>query len=265
MTDKPSISWWMPPMLAVQFLTRIPVPGLNRLTAEHARYGLTRSVVWFPLVGALVGALTAAVLVGTAHIWPRAIAVIVALLFEARLTGAFHEDAVADFCDAFGGGHDRESTLRIMKDSRIGSYGALGLLLAVGLRAALLIALSQNMVIVALIASACFGRLLAVMVMALIAPASTASEEGLAKDVGARTGLRDLFLAIIVASPFIGFFAWFHVFAAMLTTLGTALFLIWFRSLLLRRLEGTTGDCLGFAAYAGQLILLLAALGFADL
>lgn len=259
MTGRPSIGWWMPPLLAVQFLTRLPVPGLSRLTAEQARYGLSRSVIWFPLVGALVGVITAAVLVTSSHIWPRAIAVIIALVIEARLTGAFHEDAVADFCDAFGGGCDAESTQRIMKDSRIGSYGALGLMLAVGLRAALLIALPQDLVIIALVASACFGRLLAVAIMALVTPAVTQGD-GLAKDVGGRTGFIDLFSATLFAAPIIGLFAHFQPIAALLTLGGACLFLIWFRALLLRRLGGSTGDCLGFAAYAGQLILLLAAL-----
>lgn len=259
MTDRIVISWWVPPLLAVQFLTRIPVPGLNGLTVEQARYGLSRAVIWFPLVGALVGVITAAVLVASAHLWPRAIAVIIALAIEARLTGAFHEDAVADFCDAFGGGHDAESTQRIMKDSRIGSYGALGLVLAVGLRAALLIALPQDIVIITLVASACFGRLMAVSVMALVAPVAT-DGNGLAKDIGGRTGLRDLCFATLIAAPIIGLFAYFQTTAA-LWILGVAgLFLLWFRALLLRRLNGSTGDCLGFAAYAGQLIVLLAAL-----
>lgn len=254
-----SLKWWMPPLLALQFLTRIPVPGLNDLNAEQARYGLSRSVVWFPLVGALVGLITAAVLVASAHIWPRAIAVIIALAIEARLTGAFHEDAVADFCDAFGGGYDRESTQRIMKDSRIGSYGALGLVLAVGLRAALLIALPQDVLIIAIIASACFGRWLAVAIMALVAPAVT-QEGGLAKDVGNRTNVKDLIRASLIAGPVIGLFAYWHIVPALLALAGAALFLFWFRALLLRRLGGSTGDCLGFAAYAGQLILLLAVL-----
>ncbi|SIN64398.1 cobalamin-5'-phosphate synthase [Parasphingorhabdus marina DSM 22363] len=257
-----NLKWWMPPLLAVQFLTRIPVPGLNGLTAEQARSGLSRAVIWFPLVGALVGLITTIVLVASAHVWPRAIAVIIALAIEARLTGAFHEDAVADFCDAFGGGHDRESTQRIMKDSRIGSYGALGLILAVGLRGALLITLPQDMIIVALIASACFGRLLAVAVMALVSPVPVQAQ-GLARDIGGRTGIKDLLLASLLSAPVIGLFAYLLPFAALLTFALAALFLIWFRALLLRRLGGSTGDCLGFAAYVGQLILLLAVMAMA--
>lgn len=257
-----NLKWWVPLFLAVQFLTRLPVPGLSGLTAEQARYGLSRSVIWFPLVGALVGAITVAVLMASTQIWPRAIAVIIALVIEARLTGSFHEDAVADFCDAFGGGYDAESIRRIMKDSRIGSYGALGLVLAIGLRAAALIAMPQDIVIMVVIASSCFGRLLAVAVMALVPPVAT-PDGGLAKDVGGRTGLRDLFLAMLVAAPAMAAFVYFQPVATLLTLTGSGLFLFWFRALLLRRLGGSTGDCLGFAAYAGQLIVLLAALAVA--
>ncbi|MEW4466222.1 adenosylcobinamide-GDP ribazoletransferase [Parasphingorhabdus sp. JC815] len=263
MNAPPLIRWWMPPLLAVQFLTRLPVPGLNGLTAEQARYGLSRSVIWFPLVGTLVGGITAAVLVAGAQIWPVTIAVILALAIEARLTGAFHEDAVADFCDAFGGGLDAQSTRRIMKDSRIGTYGALGLFFAVALRAALLIALMtalpQHIMVIALVASACFGRMMAVTMMALVAPAPREGD-GLAKDVGERTGYADLFFAALIAAPVMALFAGYQPFSALLALGGTGIFLFWFRAFLLRRINGSTGDCLGFAAYAGQLIILLAAL-----
>src|SRR3546814_1620129 len=101
----------------------------------------------------MVGAITAGVMVAAEQVWPRIVAVVLALIVEVRLTGAFHEDAVADFCDAMGGGHTRDDKLRIFRDSRIGSYGALGLLLAVGLKAALLVVLPTPILAAALIAS----------------------------------------------------------------------------------------------------------------
>ena len=91
-------------MLAVQFLTRLPVPSTAQLTPEQVAIGLVRAVAWFPLVGALVGAITAGVAIAAMTLWPTVIAVLLALIVEARLTGAFHEDSIADFCDAFGGG-----------------------------------------------------------------------------------------------------------------------------------------------------------------
>jgi adenosylcobinamide-GDP ribazoletransferase len=251
---KPDCPAWAPPLLAIQFLTRVPVPGLAHLSTAQVKVGLTRAVGWFPLVGALVGAITAATLLLADQFWPRTIAVILALIVEARLTGAFHEDAVADFCDGVGGGRDPEHVRQIMKDSRIGTYGALGLLLAVALRAALMISLDAQYVAVAIIAAAVFGRLLAVLAM-VVTPAPQG--EGLAKDVGTGVRKRDFALAVVTASPALVACLIIAPAASLIAFAASIAFLIWFRALLLRRVGGSTGDCLGFAAYAGQLILLL--------
>lgn len=252
---------WAPPVLAVQFLTRIPVRGTVGLSGEQVAIGLVRAVGWFPLVGAGVGAITAGFALAAASLWPLWVAVLIALAVEARLTGAFHEDAVADFCDAFGGGHSAEDVRRIMKDSRIGSYGSVGLILALALRAALMVAVLASFApvqaLAAIVASATFGRLLVVVLMAAVSPASQGT--GLAKDIGAGVGRSTVALALITALPGLLGFAIDRPMYLLGALLGAAAFLLWFRALLLRRLGGSTGDCLGFAAYAGQLILLLAA------
>ncbi len=251
------MSWWIPPLLAVQFLTRIPVPGLNGLTADTAKAGLAKSVIWFPVVGGLVGAVTAVTLIFADHFWARFIAVILALIVEARLTGAFHEDAVADFCDGFGGGMTPQRIHEIMKDSRIGSYGALGLGLAVALRAGLLMALPGVLIIPALFASAAFGRYLAVCLMAIVPPLIQTS--GLAKDIGAQVSPAQWLIASLLAVPFLiplGIAMPIPLFAAIIVSL---FFALWFRGYLLRHLGGVTGDCLGFGVYVGQILILLAA------
>jgi adenosylcobinamide-GDP ribazoletransferase len=248
-------------VLAVQFLTRLPVPSTAQLTPEQVAIGLVRAVAWFPLVGALVGAITAGVAIAAMTLWPTVIAVLLALIVEVRLTGAFHEDAIADFCDAFGGGITSEDLRHIMKDSRIGSFGAVGLTFGIGLRAALtwvvLESLPLALAAMAIIAAATFGRLVAVILMTLIAPA--ASHGSLAKDVGSRADVRTLLLALLASLPGVLGFALFEP-NSLLAAIGvTVLFLLWFRNLLMRGIGGSTGDCLGFAAFAGQLILLLAA------
>lgn len=253
--------WWAPPLLAVQFLTRLPVVGLDRLTAAAVRTGLVRAVGWFPLVGTLVGTVTAAAAVAAAGLWPGLVAVLLALAIEARLTGAFHEDAVADFCDGFGGGHSAEDVRRIMKDSRIGSYGAVGLILALGLRAALLLAVLERFdamgAAIAIIASATFGRLLAAVLMAVVAPAPAG--HGLARDIASGVGPRVLALALATAVPGVLAFAVAMPIAAAASLVAGLAFVLWFRALLLRRIGGSTGDCLGFGVYVGQLLVLLAA------
>lgn len=251
------MKWWMPSLLAVQFLTRLPVPGLSAVTPETAKAGLAKAVIWFPVVGGLVGALTAAALIAADHLWPRIVAVILALIVEARLTGAFHEDAVADFCDGFGGGMTPQRIHEIMKDSRIGSYGTLGMGLAVALRAALLVALPDALILPALIASAGFGRYLAVCLMAIIPP--LVQTGGLAKDVGAQVGAGQWLAASLLTLPFmvsLGMMTPVPLFGALVISL---IFALWFRRILMRHLGGVTGDCLGFGVYVGQLLILLAA------
>lgn len=254
---------WAPPLLAVQFLTRLPVPAIAQLSGEGARVGLGRAVGWFPLVGALLGASTAVTMLIVAHFWPPIVAVIVALIVEARLTGAFHEDAVADFCDGIGGGRDPAHVREIMKDSRIGTFGMLGLALALALRAALMYSTMQMFPFdmtygaVSIIAAATLGRLLAVIVMATSPPAPATG--GLAKDIVACIRGRDVALAVGVGVAGLLPFALEAPRALLFALLACGLFVLWFRALLARRVGGCTGDCLGFAAYAGQLILLMAA------
>lgn len=231
------------------------MPGLAALSADQVAVGLGRSVAWFPLVGTFVGSVTATTMLAASAVWPRAVAVVIALIVEALLTGAFHEDAVADFCDGMGGGRDAEHVRAILKDSRIGTYGALGLMLAVALRGTLLWSLVPSVAIAAIVASATFGRLLVVTTMTTISPAPAGV--GLAKDVGATIGARDLVVGSLIALPGLAALAVAQPSAILTTVVASGLFLWWLRAFVTRRIGGTTGDCLGFAAYAGQLIVLL--------
>src|SRR5574344_1801183 len=111
-------------LAALQFFTRLPIWRLCRIDGEKFRH----VVEWWPVVGYLTGGLMALVLWGTSMVMPTLVAVVLALLSRLLLTGALHEDGLADVCDGFGGGNDRLHILAIMKDSRIGSYGVIGLL-----------------------------------------------------------------------------------------------------------------------------------------
>src|ERR1700722_5315763 len=128
-------------LVAAQFLTRLPVPPV----AGFQPSWLSRSARYFPLIGALIG------LVGTGVWWlsslcfPPAVAVGLAMSSTLMLTGALHEDGFADVCDGFGGGTARESVLAIMKDSRIGAYGAIGIAMMLGLRWVTLAAMPRAM------------------------------------------------------------------------------------------------------------------------
>lgn len=120
---------------ALRFLTIVPVPPAATIPAPD---WLARSTKYFPLVGIGVGIVSAGMLLLASEFWGSTIAALGAVLTGIAMTGALHEDGLADTADAFGGGWSIEKRLAIMKDSRIGTYGALALGLGVALRVAAL-------------------------------------------------------------------------------------------------------------------------------
>lgn len=248
---------WAPPLLAVQFLTRLPVPWLDRLSADAARDGLARAMAWFPLVGAGIGVVTAVTFAAAGLLWPPAVAALLALAVEALLTGAFHEDAVADFCDAFGGTARGADALRIMRDSRIGSYGTLGLGLAVGLRLTAIVALPPAWAFAGIVAAASMGRLWAVLLAALVPPPPDGA--GLAARIGSGLPRARVALAVGLTLPGVLALLWLRPEALLASAMIGVVFLLWLARFLRARIGGSTGDCLGFAVYMGQLTVLLAA------
>jgi adenosylcobinamide-GDP ribazoletransferase len=151
-------------LCAVQFLTRLPVPALKGFEPDWT----TRAARYFPLVGLLVGGLCAAVFWGASRIWSGPVAAVLALGCGVLLTGAFHEDGLADTADGLGGGTTRARRLAIMKDSRVGTYGALALVLILGLKGASLAGLAPGLGAWALVAAHGAGRAAAVGAMFLM-------------------------------------------------------------------------------------------------
>ena len=147
---------------AIQFLTRLPTPRLKTFEADW----IARSARYFPLAGQMVGLLSAAVWLVAGRFWPGAPAAVLAVAAGVLATGGFHEDGLADTADGLGGGQDRERRLIIMKDSRIGSYGALALGLMLLARTSLLAGMSPWNGALALLVAHGGARAAAVVVMA---------------------------------------------------------------------------------------------------
>jgi len=146
-------------LLALSFYTRIPCP-------QTVNYKLLpQAAVFLPLVGWLVGAITATSFYLAAFLWPQATAVIAALIIGIFLTGAFHEDGFADVCDGFGGGFGKSRILEIMKDSHIGVYGVIGLLLLFLLKISLLNGINAAAVPWVLLAGHSISRLQPLLLM----------------------------------------------------------------------------------------------------
>jgi adenosylcobinamide-GDP ribazoletransferase len=108
---------------ALRFFTRLPVPAW----VGHSDAQLNHATRYFPLIGWIVGLIGVAVTWLAAQVLPPSLAVLLGMAATLLATGAFHEDGFADSCDGFGGGWGKEQVLAIMKDSRIGSYGAIGM------------------------------------------------------------------------------------------------------------------------------------------
>ena len=241
---------------AVRFLTRVPwpaPPGAGALPFEQEMAG---ALVFFPLVGALVGAAAALVLWTGAQFWPLSVAVLLALSAEALLTGALHEDAAADVFDAFGGGARREDVLRILKDSRIGAFGLVGLGLLLALRAgALAAAGGVGTAAAILVASGALGRLAMLILMVAVPPVPGSA--GLAGRVAAGAGPATVPLSVLPVLPLLGWVAWDHPRAILPLLALLAGFLFWFGRLVRRRIGGSTGDCVGMAGYAAIVLTTL--------
>ena len=159
---------------ALRFYTRLPVPPLA-IEAAHPPEPFGRCLRWAPLAGAVVGGGGAAVLAGgLAAGLPAPVAAVLALAALVALGGGLHEDGLADLADGFGGGATPARKLDIMRDSRLGSYGALALGLSLLLRAACLAALAERgpaLAAAALVGAAAASRGFGLMPMALLAPA----------------------------------------------------------------------------------------------
>ncbi len=245
---------------ALQFLTRLPMPVA---WAGHDTAPSSRAVRQLPLAGAVIGASAAAVALLAQAFWSDLVAAALSVGFTAWLTAALHEDGLADTCDALMGAASREKALAIMKDSLIGSYGAVALGLVLLLRVLLtaeLLGRGPWPAACALIAAHAAGRAQAVAMMYAL---PYAGDEGRARtrsfarevrgvDAGWATAVGALFLALAAAMQQMPVIA-----GGMSLALFVVLFL-GLRDWLRRRLDGYTGDTLGAAEQLGELTALLA-------
>lgn len=238
-------------VVAVQFLTRLPTPPLARFEPEW----ITASARYFPLVGQIVGGLSAGVLVVSCHLWTPGIAALLAVAVGVIMTGGFHEDGLADTADGLGGGLTRARRLEIMKDSRLGSYGALALGLTLALKVAalaMLAASSPAMAAVALLAAHGLGRAAAVGAMALM---PYGGDPGMAKE-----GRPDRAapLSVLIASALALWpLLWLSPEASATGLIGGLIAAVVPAWLAWRLIGGRTGDVLGAVEQAFELGFLL--------
>ncbi len=222
---------------ALMFYSQIPVPASTGFSEDN----LNKSTRYFPLVGIIVGMAGGLVFTAFHAFLPLHVSVLSALIIMILLTGAFHEDAFADFCDGFGGGYSPNQILNIMKDSRIGVYGALGLAAAIPAKLLLLISIEPGHIPLVMIAAHSFSRVSPVILIytSQYVQADTHSK---AKPIGKRSSISTLWTAVIIGVIPLAVLPWMcivFIFAV------SALTFTMFRKYVHKRLGGYTGDVLG--------------------
>ena len=242
--------------IALQFFTRVPIPGWVGFDAAW----LQQSSRYFPLVGVVVGAIAGAVYWAAGLLWPAPVAAILSTAATIYLTGAFHEDGFADMCDGFGGGLTRARVMEIMKDSRIGTYGAVALVLMLALKCTLLASMAPGSALAALLLAHPLSRLAAA---ALIRHLEYARDEGKAKPLAQHmSGAEFAIGAVCVALPALligatGALTWATIGAALFASATAAL---WLGAKCQRSIGGYTGDCLGAVQQVSEVAIYLCVL-----
>lgn len=233
--------------LAVQILTRLPVDVGARYSAEH----MAAAVRYYPLVGSLIGGLLGGAVLALEGAVSSATAILGAIVIGLMLTGAFHEDGLADTFDGIGGGRTRAAALDIMRDSRLGAYGALALLGCVSLKVALLSELPGAQVPWALLVAHTVSRLSSVLV---IATGTYARDEGIGKSIAQKMTPASLLIAMAcsIGALLVGLLG-LPLAAVAGGIAAVALSHLLLRRWIERRIHGYTGDTLGAIQQAGEL------------
>ncbi len=234
-------------MLSLQFLTRIPV----RSDGHYSELRMAEIPRYFPLVGALIGAAGGAVFFAAHELLSLGSAVLISVAATMALTGAFHEDGLADTFDGVGGGTNKSKALEIMRDSRLGTYGTLAIVVALLLKIALLAELPARHIPTALILGHALSRLSSVLVLFR---GCYVRDEGAGKPVAQGLSAKSAWVAMITAMA-VTLLTWLFVGGVpVIIAIGTMLaahFLL--RLWIEQKIGGYTGDTLGSIQQVSEL------------
>lgn len=239
-------------LIAITFFTRLP---LTRWVDFEESY-LNQAARYFSWVGWVVGAIGAILLWFFASILPLPLAVVLSMAITIFLTGAFHEDGWADCCDGFGGGWNKEQILHIMKDSRLGTYGMIGLMFMLAIKAIALYLLANHSLLLA-----CYVLLVAHVASRYVSTTLMRSlvyvqdiDQSKVKPLATQLSDESLTVASMALIPFVVVVP-FKVVVILLSALWLArqLCQLYFK----KRLGGYTGDCLGAAQQLSEVTVYL--------
>lgn len=230
---------------AVTFLTRLPI-------GDGAKPRVDAAPVWFPVVGAAIGAVTGGVYAAAWHVLPPLAAAALALSVGTLITGGLHQDGLADTADALVGGWDVEQRLAIFKDSRHGTYGVLALILVIAMQMTALGSLGATQGVVALVAAHALGRSGALALMLHMRPVrSTGLNARFAERLPRRSGVLSVAVMAALVVVMLGPYGIALIGAA---AVGSAAVAVWAH----RKIGGAVGDVLGAAEQVTETLVLLA-------
>ncbi len=241
---------------ALMFYTRIPCP---KWVTHEADY-LNKATRYFPLVGWIVGLITFAVFWSSHFLFNIPVSVIFAMSAAILTTGAFHEDGFADACDGFGGGWTKEKILDIMKDSRIGAFGAIGLVMLLLLKYTVFTGMifegiNWRWLLLVLITVHAMARLTAISV-SFVLPYSRDDESSKAKPISKGFTRKELAGSLFFGLLPYGIVVSRHIY--YLAIIPALLLLVFFASRYFKKwLGGYTGDCLGAVEQLAELLIML--------
>jgi adenosylcobinamide-GDP ribazoletransferase len=237
----------------IMFLTRLPVPR----STDHSDDYLRQAPRYFPVVGWIVGGCCGVVFWLLKRLVSLEIAVVASMVTGLLVTGCFHEDGFADVCDGMGGGWTKEKILLIMKDSRIGAYGAIGLVMILLSKFALLQHLAPSFITI-LLAAHTISRLMPVLVMKTGVYTADPDKSKAKPLAGPRMSVSTLVTAVLLSLPplLLPFFTchpWIYAVVLAPPLLITFLMYRWF----FKWIGGYTGDCLGSIQQVTEIVIYL--------
>jgi adenosylcobinamide-GDP ribazoletransferase len=238
---------------ALTFFTRIPSPFASDVHNEDL---LKRSAKYFPLIGWIVGGICALVLWISGQLLPHSISIVLSIIAGILVTGAFHEDGFADTCDGFGGGWTKERILEIMKDSRIGSYGAIGIVLILLTKYLLLSETLFHRLPLIIIAAHCISRLASthcIYTHEYVGNQGTSKAKPLCSSISS--------IEMIIGSIFgIAPLFWLGSVWFLITIIPVFIAKWWLTRYFTKWIGGYTGDCLGAIQQVTEIVFYIAVL-----
>lgn len=244
-------------LTAIMFYTRIPCPSWVDHNADY----LSRATGYFPLIGWITGAASWLILIAGQHFFSVEISVLLSIAGGVIITGAFHEDGFADVCDGFGGGWTKEKILDIMKDSRVGTYGATGLILILLLKFYSLVSLNSRDLYLSglvMITAHSLSRFFAVVIIFTSGYVRN-DNDSKAKPVATQLSNDKFYLAMFFGLLPLMLLSYRNVFFMLLVIPGLAA-TFYLRKYFNRWIGGYTGDCLGATQQVNEVVIYLTVL-----